>query len=107
LTDSAGAVCSGVPEQRRNIVPLYAARVEDLTHASTISVSCTCGHKAEIPVATIAAKLPGVYRVSELSRVLRCRRCGAKGKGKGKETGDVRVDPRRAVGYSPPSPEPV
>jgi hypothetical protein len=80
-------------------------RVEDLTHASTISVSCTCGHKAEIPVATIAAKLPGWYRVSELSRVLRCRRYGAKGNGK--ETGDVRVDPRRAVGYSPPSPEPV
>jgi hypothetical protein len=94
-----------MPEQRRDIVPLYAARVEDLTHASTISVSCTCGHKAEIPIATIAAKLPGWYRVSELSRVLRCRRCGAKGNGK--ETGDVRVDPRRALGYSPPSPEPV
>jgi hypothetical protein len=93
-------------EQRRNIVPLYAARVEDLTRGPTIAVSCTCGHKAEVPVATIAAKLPGWYRVSELSRVLRCRRCGAKGNGQ--ETGDVRVDPRLALGHSRPrSPEVV
>jgi hypothetical protein len=92
-------------EQKRNIVPLYAARVEDLTHAPTVSVSCTCGHKAEIPVETIAAKLPGWYRVSELSRVLRCRACRAIGNGT--ETGDVRVDPRRALGYPPASPEPV
>jgi hypothetical protein len=92
-------------EQRRNIVPLYAARVEDLTHGLTIAVSCTCGHKAEVPVATIAAKLPGWYRVTELSRVLRCRACRAIGNGT--ETGDVRVDPRQALGYPPPSREPV
>ncbi len=84
---------------------MYAARVEDLTHAATIAVSCTCGHKAEIPVATAAAKLPGWYRVSELGRVLRCRVCRAIGNGT--ETGDVRVDPRQALGYPPPSREPV
>jgi hypothetical protein len=94
-----------MPEQRRNIVPLYAARVEDLTHAETVSVSCTCGHKAEIPVVTIAAKLPDWYRVSELSRVMRCRACRAIGDGT--ETGNVRVDPRRALGYAPPSRDPV
>jgi hypothetical protein len=91
-------------EQIRNVVPLYAARVEDL-HGPTIAVSCTCGHKAEIPVATITAKLPGWYRVSELSRVMRCRACGAIGNGT--ETGDVRVDPRRALGYAPPARDPV
>ena len=94
-----------MPEQRRNIVPLYAARVEDLTHAETVSVSCTCGHKAEIPVVTIAAKLPDWFRVSELSRVMRCRACRAIGDGT--ETGDVRVDPRQALGYAPPSRDPV
>ncbi len=92
-------------EQTRNIVPLYAACVGDLTHAATISVSCTCGRKAEIPVATITAKLPEWYYVSDISRVLRCRSCGVKGNGK--ETGDVRVDPRWALGHSPPSPGPV
>jgi hypothetical protein len=94
-----------VLEQRRNIVPLYAARVEELTHAATVSVSCTCGHKAEIPVATITAKLPGFYHVSDISRVLRCRRCSARGDCT--ETGDVRVNPREALGYAVPSPDPV
>lgn len=44
---------------QRYTAPLYAARVEDLTHAPTVAVYCTCGDKAEIPVSTIAAKLPG------------------------------------------------
>jgi hypothetical protein len=82
---------------------LYAARIEDLTHAQTVSVSAHAPHKAEIPVTTIAAKLPGWYRVSELSRVLRCRVCRAIGNGT--ETGGVRVDARQALGYAPPSSE--
>jgi hypothetical protein len=84
-------------DQERYTAPLYAARVEDLAPAATVAVSCTCGHRAEVPVATIVAKLPGWYRVMELSRVMRCRAC--KAKGNGTDGGDVRVDARRALGF--------
>ena len=40
-------------EQKRNIVPLYSARVEDLNHAPAIGVTCNCGHISTVSVAFI------------------------------------------------------
>ena len=75
----------------RNIVPLYAARVENLVHADMVRVLCTCGHKGTVSVAAIKALLPGYEPVGAIKRVMRCHRCNTKG--------DVEVDCRAALGY--------
>jgi hypothetical protein len=56
-----------------------------------VTATCTCGHRSAVAVAVIKAKLPGWYRVSDLGRVLRCRRCNYKG--------DAVVDARVALGF--------
>lgn len=79
-------------EQKRNIVPLFAARVENLIHAPTVTATCEqCRHVAEVSVTFIKARLPDWYRVSDIYRVMRCRECDAKG--------TVIVDARKALGY--------
>ena len=71
---------------------LYAACVEHLTFAPTVTIEClACEHRAEVVVAAIAARAPGCFRVLDLPRVLRCENCGAKGRGV--------VDARRALGH--------
>ena len=71
---------------------LYAARVEDLTFAPTISVECLeCGHKSEVAVGVIRAKLPSWEKVLDLPHALRCANCGAKGR--------AIVNARCALGY--------
>ncbi len=71
---------------------LWAARVDDLQSAPTVGVECLeCGHKSEVAVVALAAKLPGWYRVTEIWRVVRCEKCGAKGR--------ASIDARRALGY--------
>jgi hypothetical protein len=71
-------------EQSKNgaagMVPLYAARVEDLKTGDIVVIKCgACGHTAEIPPSV----LPGLglqprEKVLDLERRLRCRLCYAK-----------------------------
>jgi C4-type Zn-finger protein len=71
------------------MVPMYAARVENLTHHETVTALCTaCGHVAEIAVADLWKKLPGFKRIAEVR--LRCTRCG--------ERDRVELDATKALG---------
>lgn len=83
-------------EQNRNsdkigTVPLYAARLEHLTHAATITVRCACGHVGELDVAVFRAKSPSHFLVTDPFRKMRSDRC--------KQPGEVLIDARRALGY--------
>jgi hypothetical protein len=63
------------------MVPLYAARVEDLKPGDVVVIKCgACGHTAEFPPSV----LPGLglqprEKVLDLERRLRCRLCNARG----------------------------
>lgn len=73
-------------------VPLFNARVEDLTHAEAIEAECLeCGHRSSVPVSKVRTKVPDWYRVLDLPRVLRCDSCG--------KTGRSIVSARQALGY--------
>jgi C4-type Zn-finger protein len=57
------------------MVPMYAARVEHLTHHETVMALCeACGHVAEIQVADLLSKFPSFKRIVEIR--LWCTRCG-------------------------------
>jgi hypothetical protein len=71
---------------------LYAACVEHLLFAPTITIEClACEHRAEVAVAAIAAKTPGWFRVLDLPRMLRCENCGVKGR--------AVINARQALGH--------
>lgn len=71
---------------------LWSARVEHLLNHDTVSLECLeCGHKSEVSVEAIRAKLPDWYRVKEIWRVMKCANCGQRGRGL--------VDARRALGH--------
>jgi len=71
------------------MVPMYAARVEHLTHHETVTALCaSCGHTAEIPVADLRRKLPGFKRIAEIR--IKCARCG--------ERDGVELDATKALG---------
>src|SRR5258708_15259120 len=53
-------------EQKRNIVPLYTARVEDMVHAPAIGVTCTCGHISTVSVAFIRKRIDGSMMIKQL-----------------------------------------
>ena len=80
-------------EQSPNkIVPLYAARVENLRAGSFVGVICDgCGHSAHVAAEVIQNKLPGSEPIKYLGVKLRCDACG--------ERGRVILDVRRALGY--------
>ena len=78
-------------EQKRNIVPLNAARLRDLTWATTITVNCQCGHVAEVAVETLWKRLPMATAIADLARHLRCANCD--------ERDRCEIDARRALGY--------
>jgi hypothetical protein len=78
-------------EHNRNTVPLYAARLSDLTHASEVTVTCRCGHVAAVSVESLWNRLPLWMKVTDLPEWLRCRSCDARG--------SVEVDAREALGY--------
>ena len=44
---AAWLIASDMGKQTRNIVPLYAARLEHLTWALSVTAHCACGHVAE------------------------------------------------------------
>ncbi len=61
-------------------VPLYAARVENLLFAPMVEVECLeCGHKAELAVADIKAKLPEWERVLDIHCSVRCAKLRRQG----------------------------
>ena len=78
-------------EQNRNTVPLYAARLEHLTWALSVTVRCACGHAAEVAVETLWRRLLLTTLIVDLPHRLRCEACN--------ERGRCEVDARRALGY--------
>jgi hypothetical protein len=80
-----------VSEQTRNTVPQYAARLEHLTCATSVTVHCACGHTAEVTVEVLWKRLPLSTRISDPPSHLRCESCD--------ERGRVEIDARRALGY--------
>jgi hypothetical protein len=73
-----------MPEQNPNkprMVPLYAARVEDLREGQFVGVICeNCGHAADVAVQAIQARMSGRSFVSHIDRRLKCDKCGKSGK---------------------------
>jgi hypothetical protein len=86
LDDTANPMPFSESEQSKNkaggMVPLYAARVQDLKLGDVVVVECgACRHTAEIPPSV----LPGLglqpkAKVLDLERRLRCWLCDARGK---------------------------
>ena len=62
------------------MVPLYAARVEDLRIRCFVGVTCRhCGHLAELAVVRLREKLAPYRFIKHLGPELRCRACHRKG----------------------------
>jgi hypothetical protein len=65
------------------MVPLYAARIEDLGPGDFVKVECAaCGHDELIPASALlqGLRLPPTTRVLDLQPRLRYRECDARGK---------------------------
>ena len=65
------------------MVPLYAARIEDLGAGDFVKFECAaCGHDALIPPSSLlqGLRLAPATRVLNLEHRLRCRECDARGK---------------------------
>jgi hypothetical protein len=66
------------------MVPLYAARIQDLGHGDFVKVECAaCGHVELLAADKLRIKglpLPPYTPVLDLEPRLRCRECDAKGK---------------------------
>jgi hypothetical protein len=66
------------------MVPLYAARIEDLGPGDFVKVECTaCRHEKLLPADRLRIKglpLPPYTPVLDLEPRLRCRECDARGK---------------------------
>ena len=74
-------------EQSKNVaggmVPLYAARIEDLKPGDFVVAECSaCGHTIAIPHTGLVhgLRLLPTDRVLDLTPRLRCRECDARGK---------------------------
>jgi hypothetical protein len=64
------------------MVPLYAARMEDLGPGDLVKVDCgACGHTALLAPAFLSRLgLSPLRKVFDLKDRVRCRGCGARGK---------------------------
>jgi hypothetical protein len=64
------------------MLPLYAARIEDLGPGDFVKVDCAaCNHVALLtPEALLSSGLTPVAKVLDLKARLRCRGCGRKGR---------------------------
>jgi ribosomal protein S27E len=67
---------------RVEMVPLYAARIEDLGPGSFVKIDCAaCSHTALlIPAFLVRLGLEPRQRVLDLKDRVRCRRCGVRGR---------------------------
>jgi hypothetical protein len=73
------------------MVPLYAARVENLRIGRFVGITCKhCGHLAELPVVRLKEKLAPYQFTRDLGPQFRCRECHQKG---------AEVDARGTLGY--------
>ncbi len=64
------------------MVPLYAARVQDLGTGDFVVIQCgACGHTAELPPSALirGLGLEPTAKILDLERRLRCRLCLARG----------------------------
>ena len=94
LTTPAVTGCSRESEQSKNgaggMVPLYAARVQDLGPDDVAVFKCgACGHTAELPPSALirGLGLQPIDKVLDLERRLRCRLCYARGQAIGRPIG--------------------
>jgi hypothetical protein len=81
------AGCSWESEQSKNktngMVPLYAARIEDLKPGDGVLIECgACGHETTIPHNGLVhgLRLQPAEKVLDLAPRLRCRECDIRGK---------------------------
>jgi hypothetical protein len=86
LDDSTGPMAFSESEQSKNeaggMVPLYAARVQDLGTDDFVVIKCgACGHTAEIPPSGLmrGLRLKQTDKVLDLERRMVCRLCLARG----------------------------
>src|SRR3954467_12872247 len=85
LDDTPGSAVFSESEQYKNgaggMVPLYAARVQDLGPEDVAVFKCgACGHTAELPPSALLCELglQPTEKVLDLERRLRCWLCYAK-----------------------------
>jgi hypothetical protein len=64
------------------MVPLYAARIEDLEPGDFVKVDCgACDHTGLLaPVFLLRLGLEGRHKVLDLKQRARCRGCGVRGR---------------------------
>jgi hypothetical protein len=63
------------------MVPLYAARLEDLGAQDCVHLECACGHTMVLTPAMLAtARMKPAEKVVDLEARPRCRECDAKGR---------------------------
>jgi hypothetical protein len=62
------------------MVPLYAARVEDLGPDDRVKIECACGHVALLTATMLAtAGVPQHLKLLDLKHRLKCQSCRWKG----------------------------
>ncbi len=67
--------------EARPMVPLYAARLEDLKPGDLVQLECACGHAMVLTPAMLAtAGAKPSEKIVDLESRLRCRECDARGK---------------------------
>jgi hypothetical protein len=65
-----------MPEQKENI-PYYAFRLEDLRAWHVVVATCgQCHHEAPLRQQQLTGRHAPHFRLRDLERRLRCRRCG-------------------------------
>jgi hypothetical protein len=63
------------------MVPLYAARIADLSAGDLVQIECACGHVTLLTAPMLAtAGAAAEQKVMDLSARLRCRECDARGR---------------------------
>ena len=63
------------------MVPLYAARVEDLKPGDFVFSQCACGHSMTLPPNSLCdgLRLSADFKIADLAPRLRCRECDERG----------------------------
>jgi hypothetical protein len=63
------------------MVPLYAARLQDVGPGDLVQLECACGHIVVLTPAMLkAAGVTPAEKVVDLESRLRCRECDARGR---------------------------
>jgi hypothetical protein len=63
------------------MVPLYAARLEDLGPGDLVKVECVCGHSELLTAQMLAtASVKRSEKILDLQAKMRCRECDKRGR---------------------------